>query len=202
MSRFAAHALLALTLLLSFGCAMKTAQEEATAASALTPSPTTVTQPAPAPDALGAQPSGLGQKIVEEAIAPAPPVSAPVTMEPLKPLLKPSLSGLHTVLFDYDQHLLGDEARTAIAANAEILKANPQAQIQLAGHCDERGSDQYNIALGERRAESVRSYLVELGIAAGRLETVSYGEEQPLDPGHDEAAWVRNRRVEFVVLSK
>ena len=73
-------------------------------------------------------------------------------------------------------------------------------KFQLAGHCDERGSDQYNIALGERRAESVRAYLLELGIDAGQMETVSYGEERPVDAGHEESAWLQNRRVEFVLL--
>ena len=104
------------------------------------------------------------------------------------------------VPFSYDQHLLTDEARNVIAANAALLKAGSRVRFQLAGHCDERGSDQYNIALGERRAESVRAYLLELGIDAGQMETVSYGEERPVDAGHEESAWQQNRRVEFVLL--
>jgi peptidoglycan-associated lipoprotein len=117
----------------------------------------------------------------------------------LKPL-EPSPADLQVVPFAYDQHLLSDEARNIIAANAAILKATGRMTLQLAGYCDERGSDQYNISLGERRAEAVRSYLLELGIDAERMETVSYGEERPVNPGHNEECWMQNRRVEFVLL--
>jgi peptidoglycan-associated lipoprotein len=120
--------------------------------------------------------------------------------EPMTSMEKPVLAGLQVVPFAYDQHLLTDEARNVIAANAAILKKASNVRFQLAGYCDERGSDQYNIALGERRAEAVRAYLRELGIDAGRMETVSYGEEQPRDAGHNESAWIKNRRVEFVLL--
>jgi peptidoglycan-associated lipoprotein len=137
-------------------------------------------------------------QIREETIAAEPPST--MTTEPMSSMEKPTLAGLQVVPFSYDQHLLSDEARNIIAANAAILKAAGRVTFQLAGHCDERGSDQYNIALGERRAEAVRAYLLELGIDAKRMETVSYGDERPVNPGHTEECWMQNRRVEFVLL--
>jgi peptidoglycan-associated lipoprotein len=141
---------------------------------------------------------GEQNQIVEESMTSAPPST--ITTEPLTPMAAPDLAGLQVVPFSYDEHLLSAEAKNIIANNAAILQPMTKIRFQLVGHCDERGSDQYNIALGERRAEAVRSYLAELGIAAGRMETVSYGEERPLDAGHDETAWVKNRRVEFILL--
>ena len=87
-------------------------------------------------------------------------------------------------------------------ANAEVLKRYATWVVTIEGHCDERGTAEYNLALGERRAVAARSYLVSLGIGADRLKTVSYGKEFPFDPGHDEAAWAKNRRAHFVITSK
>lgn len=175
------------------GCAMKEGAQPAPAEKpAIQP-----TQPAPSVTDKAAAPAGGQAGIQEETVAdrlkaPAPaPMEQPVALQP---------TDLRSVPFDYDQHVLSDAAMEILAANAAILKARPALRVRLEGHCDERGSDQYNIALGERRAESVRNYLASLGIAEGRLETVSYGEEKPLDPGHDESAWVKNRRVEFIPL--
>lgn len=190
MSRFLLALVLVFSLAMTFGCAMKSEKSPATAPSVQQSAPTKT--PGEDPLLRGSQ----GQ-VREETIAAAPQTT--MTTEPLA-LEKPTLAGLKAVPFAYDQHLLSDEARNIIAANAALLKGTSKAKFQLAGHCDERGSDQYNISLGERRAEAVRSYLLELGIDAGRMETVSYGEEQPVDPGHDESAWVKNRRVEFVLL--
>lgn len=188
MTRLLLPFLIVCSLTMTSGCAMKSAKP------AVDPS-----QQQSATTKTGENDSLRGSKngIVEETITSAPQTT--VTLEPLAPLDKPTLAGLKVIPFDYDQHLLSEEARNTIAANAAILKAFPKGKFQLAGYCDERGSDQYNIALGERRSEAVRSYLIELGIDAGRLETVSYGEEQPVDNGHDEAAWQKNRRVEFVL---
>jgi peptidoglycan-associated lipoprotein len=85
--------------------------------------------------------------------------------------------------------------------NGDWLLGNPQYNIRIEGHCDERGTIEYNLALGERRASAVRDYLVSLGVDAFRIRIVSYGEEDPADPGHDEAAWARNRRGVFVIES-
>ncbi len=104
---------------------------------------------------------------------------------------------LATVYFDFDKYDLKSDARDALAANAEWLKSNPGIQIQIEGNCDERGTEEYNLALGERRANAVKSYLVSLGVDEARLFTISYGEERPADPGHNKEAWAKNRRADF-----
>lgn len=104
---------------------------------------------------------------------------------------------LGTVFFDFDQYELKPEARDTLANNAEWLKMNPDIQIQIEGHCDERGTEEYNLALGERRAAAVKDYLVSMGVNEGRLYTISYGEEVPANTGHDAAAWSENRRAQF-----
>ena len=190
MSRLLLTLVVAISLAMTFGCSMKS-KKTPTAAPAPQQSTTTTTTP---DDSL----AGDQGQIREETIAATPQTT--IMTEPLTPPEKPVLAGLQVVPFSYDQHLLTDEARNVIAANAALLKAGSRVRFQLAGHCDERGSDQYNIALGERRAESVRAYLLELGIDAGQMETVSYGEERPVDAGHEESAWQQNRRVEFVLL--
>jgi peptidoglycan-associated lipoprotein len=101
----------------------------------------------------------------------------------------------HRVFFDFDSAQLSDQARDLIRAHADYLKANPGIQVTLEGHADERGSREYNLALGERRAKSVRRILLVHGVDSGRLEVVSFGEERPLVEGHDEEAYARNRRV-------
>lgn len=109
---------------------------------------------------------------------------------------------MQTAYFPYDSYKLTGAARTAIQANADWLKANPSASVQVEGHCDERGTTEYNLALGERRANAAMDYLVKLGVERSRLSTISYGEERPSVQGSDESAWSKNRRAEFVVLSK
>jgi peptidoglycan-associated lipoprotein len=104
--------------------------------------------------------------------------------------------------FILDSDALDDAAKQALAADAEVLKTYPTWVVTIEGHCDERGTAEYNLALGDRRALAARNYLVTLGIAADRLRTVSYGKEFPFDPGHDEAAWLKNRRAHFVLTSK
>jgi peptidoglycan-associated lipoprotein len=146
---------------------------------------------------------------------PAPPTPVPDTT-PMPPEPKitddPLLSGdldvinksspFQPVLFALDSFEIEGPAQQALTANAEILKKYPTWVITLEGHCDERGTAEYNLALGEKRALAARTYLVSLGIPADRLRTVSYGKEFPFDPGHDESAWSKNRRAHFVVTSK
>jgi peptidoglycan-associated lipoprotein len=103
------------------------------------------------------------------------------------------------LFFEYNRSDLTAASVTVLERKLRVLQRAPRLAIQIAGHCDERGSDEYNLALGERRAASVKRYLVEHGIADGRLSVLSYGEERPLDPGHSEEAWARNRRAEFTV---
>jgi peptidoglycan-associated lipoprotein len=109
-------------------------------------------------------------------------------------------SDLGLVYFAYDSFHLSKEARTALKHDAEWMKAHGTASVQLEGHCDERGTTEYNLALGEKRARAVQTYLERLGIEPSRLSTISYGSERPVDPGHDEAAWAKNRRVVPVSL--
>lgn len=106
--------------------------------------------------------------------------------------------GLKTIYFDFDKYNLRDDARRQLDANADILRNNTDMNIVIEGHCDERGTDEYNLALGERRAQAAREYLVRLGIDAARINVISYGEERPVAPGHDEESWALNRRGEFV----
>lgn len=110
------------------------------------------------------------------------------------------IAGLSSVNFDYDKSGLNGEARRKIQGNADWMKKNPAVKVQIEGHCDARGSIEYNIALGERRANAVKNYMVSLGIGADRLSTISYGKEKPLVQGDDDAAYAKNRRGNFVPL--
>lgn len=109
-------------------------------------------------------------------------------------------SALEKVYFNFDSADLSEQARAALTQDAGLLQKQSAAKIRIEGNCDERGSAEYNLALGERRAVSAKKYLVTLGIAEGRLSTISYGKERPAVQGHDEAAWAKNRRDEFVVI--
>ena len=109
---------------------------------------------------------------------------------------------LKDIHFAFDRYDLTDEARRILTENAKILLAHPNLIIQIEGHCDERGSNEYNLALGERRAVSAKLYLIRLGVEGKRLSTISYGEEMPLDPRQTEEAWAKNRRCHFVILSR
>ncbi|MEZ4650308.1 MAG: peptidoglycan-associated lipoprotein Pal [Candidatus Eisenbacteria bacterium] len=114
------------------------------------------------------------------------------------PVENPVPKALNDVFFDYDAFALRSDARRVIEEDANTINANPDWRvITLEGHCDERGTTEYNLALGQKRADSVRSYLVQLGVPRERLQTISYGEERPFDTGHTEAAWAQNRRVHF-----
>ena len=111
-------------------------------------------------------------------------------------------SPFQPVFFAFDSSELDSAGQLALNTNAEILKKYSTWVITIEGHADERGTAEYNLALGERRAVAARTYLVSLGVPADRLRTVSYGKEFPFDPGHDEAAWAKNRRAQFVVTSR
>jgi peptidoglycan-associated lipoprotein len=101
--------------------------------------------------------------------------------------------------FDFDSATLTAEAQMLLRKKAEWLQNNPDATSTIGGHCDERGTNEYNLALGDRRATSAKNFLVDLGISASRLTTISYGEERPIDPGHNEEAWAKNRRCHFTI---
>jgi len=106
---------------------------------------------------------------------------------------------LSTICFAFDDYSLSEQAKKTLIENAAWLMNNPQKKIIIEGHCDERGTGEYNIALGERRANSAKKYLVNLGVNPDQLSTISYGEERPADPRHDEDAWAKNRRADFVM---
>jgi peptidoglycan-associated lipoprotein len=109
-------------------------------------------------------------------------------------------SPLKDVYFSFDRYDLELDARSALKANADWLKANPAARIEIEGHCDERGTNEYNLALGAKRAQAAKDYLVTLGISTERLSTISYGEEIPACKDADESCWRQNRRARFVII--
>ena len=106
--------------------------------------------------------------------------------------------GLETIFFDFDSYTLGTSSRGTLEQNAQYLRDHPNVRIEVQGNADERGSTEYNLALGQRRAESAKSYLVDLGVSASRIDTISFGEENPAVRGHNETAWAKNRRDDFV----
>lgn len=172
--------------------------------------------------------AGCGKKTppVVAGPAPAPPpvtttaptapptrVEAPLPVPPLPPLAEETVaarslddlnrdSPLRPIYFLVDSAELDDAGRTVATTNADVLKKNATWVVTIEGHCDERGSAEYNLALGERRAQAARTFLISLGIAQDRVRTVSYGKEYPFDPGHAEEAWSRNRRAHFVITSR
>jgi len=178
--------------LLFAGCAKQelVKKEETPPSAAGTPSEATTTGQK--------KPSG---KEDQQQIPEKPMQEAAVKEEPAKSLLESKAAEivLETVYFDFDSYVLSPVAREALTKDAEQLKKNAAVKVQVEGHCDERGSDEYNLALGEKRAKAARDYLVSLGIAPDRLSIISYGKEKPADPGHDDAAWARNRRAVLVV---
>ena len=111
----------------------------------------------------------------------------------------PQLGDIH---FDFDKSDIRADSREILQKNADWLQNNPDIKIQIEGHCDERGTAEYNLALGERRAMSTKKYLISLGMSADRIYTISYGEELPIDPNHGEDAWAKNRRAHFLVITK
>ncbi len=128
---------------------------------------------------------------------PAEPLVAPLVPAFPARMQEERLSSLQTVHFAFDNWDLTSAARAELDANAAWMKANAEVRVQIGGHADERGTPEYNLALGERRANRVREYLIEHGVPADTLITVSYGEEMPIATGHDDAAWAQNRRAEF-----
>lgn len=112
-------------------------------------------------------------------------------------------AGLQTVHYAYDSSTLDNDAKKTLDENARILKEKPNLKVQIEGHCDERGGIQYNIALGERRANAAKNYIIEKGgVDAGRLSIISYGKEKPIDSGHTEEAFSKNRRSNFRITEK
>ncbi len=144
--------------------------------------------------------AGCAKKARPAMPAEEPMVTQPRVTEP-EPEPEPMLEllALEDIHFDFDRSNIRPDAREILLGHADNLQGTPDADVLVEGHCDERGTNEYNMALGERRARSTRDFLVSYGIEPARLSTISYGEERPLDPGHDEGAWARNRRAHFIV---
>ena len=147
------------------------------------------------------------KKAAEEPPATTPPpaqeqpVSTPATPpeEPsTPPPAEPASVQWQDVYYDYDSYALNTDGRAALDANARLMRDNGSASVTIEGHCDERGTTEYNLALGERRAAAARDYLVAAGIDGGRMDIISYGEERPFATGSDEASWAQNRRAHFL----
>ncbi len=147
--------------------------------------PTPAPPPAPAPQVQVTPPP-----------APAP---APPAVQPAPPAPAPAAAPLKDVFFDFDKSNIREDQKAALAEDVAALKTNPSAKLTIEGHCDERGTVEYNLALGERRAKAGKDYLVAAGIPAERIAIVSYGKERPFVLGHDEAAWKWNRRDHMVI---
>lgn len=167
--------LLLLSLLVAAGCASKTTA---------TPEPAEPVAP------QGSSTTDVSQQPQPLGVANQPVQSGPVADHR-------AVAGLERIQFAYNQFTLEEQARMILEKNAVYLRSNPALKVVIEGHCDDRGSDEYNLALGERRAMAARNYLVSLGIAAERLAIISYGEEQPLVAAANEEAWAKNRRAEF-----
>jgi peptidoglycan-associated lipoprotein len=169
-----------------------------------------VARPAPPPytDSGGVDAAGRRPPAPPERVAEQPPVAQEPAVEEAPSLDSKTLdelnkeSPLQPVFFDFDSSEVSAAGQAVLDANADVLKRYPGWVVTIEGHCDERGTAEYNLALGERRAIAARNYLVTLGVPATRLRTVSYGEEFPFDPGHGDQAYARNRRAHFVITSK
>ena len=134
---------------------------------------------------------------------PRPTTAPPVEPPAFNPNLEPYYPGTtrlleRTFYFDFDEAVIRPADLSALEVHAQVLRDNPQRRVMVEGHCDERGTREYNLALGERRADAVKNFLTASGVPASRVESVSYGEERPDDPGHTEAAWSRNRRAVLI----
>jgi peptidoglycan-associated lipoprotein len=161
---------------------------------------------------------GKQQVQVDEVVEPAPEPEPMVEITPgdVEPLETPQIaevvaptisegrthSPMLPIYFDYDSSSIRGDQRARIEKNAAFLRDNPQVTIRVEGNCDERGTNEYNMGLGERRAMSAKNYLVNLGIAANRINTVSYGEEKPLATESNENAWTQNRRDDFLIVNQ
>ncbi len=148
-------------------------------------------------------------KVEEKAEAPekAPTIKEPelteeeiFRMKSLEELNRES--PLQRIHFDFDKYFIREDAKPVLERNAEWLKKFSSVKILIEGHCDERGTEEYNMALGEKRAKSTMNYLISLGISPDRIKIISYGKSRPLDPGHNEEAWALNRRADFIIIEK
>src|SRR4029453_7198858 len=159
------------------------------------------TPPSFSSTSTGGRPPGPPEPVREPVPVPAEPIASDTLSSTDIDTLNKN-SPFQPVFFAYDEDVIDAAGQQALNHNAELMKKYPTWIVPIEGHADERGTAEYNLALGERRALASRNYLVSLGIPADRLRTVSYGKEFPFEPGHDEGSWSKNRRAHFVVTSK
>lgn len=154
--------------------------------------------PPPKWTAENSNPSAAPASAAAKPAPPKPEVDKDSSLEALRRGEAAGSGPLKDISFNFDSANLSETARATLKANAEWLKANPSARVQIEGHCDERGTAEYNMALGAKRAQAAMDYLSTLGVAANRLSTISYGEEIPVCKEHNEDCWAKNRRARFV----
>lgn len=138
------------------------------------------------------------QKPAEEEVKPAPAPAEAMKEEAKPEITERAAAGLKPVYFDFDRSFIRNDARTVLRENANWLKANPKVKVRIEGNCDERGTIEYNQALGQRRAAAAKKYLTDLGISSGRISLISYGKEKPICSAATEDCWQQNRRDDFV----
>jgi peptidoglycan-associated lipoprotein len=169
-----------------------------TQAAAPPPTAAAVTTPPPAPAPPPVAPAPAPQPAAPPPVAAAPPPApAPPPARPA-PAEYRSIPELRDVFFDFDKYTIRPDAARTLDANVDWLRSNPTALVLIEGHCDERGTNSYNLALGERRAKAAQDYLVSHGIAADRIVIISYGEERPACSERNETCWAKNRRGQFL----
>jgi peptidoglycan-associated lipoprotein len=172
-------------MLFAFGCAKKQAVKSSETGAA----PSGAETAAPAPEGIDT-----------ETMKPEPPAGPQVAAaEAGAAVTQEKPSPFQDIRFDFDKSVVRADAKKILSGVADYMKKNKGAKLLIEGHCDERGTSEYNMALGDRRAESARAYLASLGVPASALSTVSFGKEKPLDPGNNEDAWAKNRRAHFVL---
>jgi len=184
-----AYGSLLLMLLLAFGCAPAATPK---------PDPASGTSSASAKTSDTVR-SGDGSRGTKE--SDATPSSLKALQEGKLPIT-PASSPLKDAFFDFDRYDISADARGVLRSNADWLKNNPSVRVDIEGHCDERGTNEYNLALGAKRAQAARDYLTSLGVAPDRMSTTSYGEEIPVCQEHSESCWRQNRRARFVIVER
>jgi len=158
-----------------------------------------VCQPQVVKPTEAAKPVPPAEKKVQEEVVAAPKPAEVKEAEVKEDVMKEEVSPLEDIHFAFDDYSLTDTAKTILEKNAAWMRNNPNTKVRIEGNCDERGTNEYNMTLGERRANSAKKYLIKLGSKESLLSTISYGEEKPLDPGHNEEAWAKNRRDHFAI---
>jgi len=196
-------------LLFTVSCAKKVVQSEPTAEEEVTPAAAAVEEPAAVDDAdLAAQEQAAQEEAArqwemkaEEDLKQAQMAEQAAKEEEIERAKMAAMMMFMSedIYFSFDSAILGEMAKNLLSRKAEWLRINPVASVIIEGHCDERGTNAYNIALGDRRAESVKAFFVEIGIDATQLSTISYGEERPVAKDNNERAWIQNRRAHFVI---